>query len=100
LSILLAALLVTLFIRTEHKYGPYVSVGFVALVPFLTLTTSLLLDVRLFAGVYLGGHGWPRVAATFLVALVIMGLDMGQLRHQVRSLRDRTDATIGVSGEE
>lgn len=94
-SLLFAAALVSLFIRGEHTIGPYVSVFFVVLTPFVTLATTLLLDIQITESLLIGGHEWYVVASVFAMAFTIMGIDIGHLMHRMRSLKDGKDPTQG-----
>ncbi len=72
------------FRRAEHTYAQWTPVMFVTLTPFVTLATSLLLDVPLFAHVRIGGHVWTVVAGAFVMSFLLLWLNRSfMLRRSV-----------------
>ena len=87
-----AAGIVALAMRNvELRFGPYTPVVFVAATPFVTLATSLLLDVPIVRGVAIGNHSWPVVAGVFALSLTILAINPSYLRHRMDDLRSGRD---------
>jgi len=60
------------FKRTEHKFSQWTPIMFVILTPFVTLATSLLIDIPLFLHISIGGHSWAVVAGAFILSLLLL----------------------------
>ena len=82
-SLLLGGLIsIRFFGKAEHKFSQWTPVMFVTLTPFLTLATSLLLDVPLFAHVRLGGHAWTVVAGAFAMSFLLLWLNRAFMKNR------------------
>ena len=87
-----AAGIVAVFMRNvEHRVAPYTAIVFVGLVPLVTLTTALTLDVPLYAGIGIGGHGWITVASVFAVTLALFLLTPAFLGRRMEDLKTGAD---------
>jgi acyl-phosphate glycerol 3-phosphate acyltransferase len=72
-SILLACLVVLLFVRNvQFRIGRWIPILFVAIAPFLTTGTNLLVDLRLSSVARLGGHPWTVVAGVWVASLALL----------------------------
>ncbi|MBN1335896.1 MAG: glycerol-3-phosphate acyltransferase [Deltaproteobacteria bacterium] len=66
----------------EHKFSQWTPVMFVTLTPFVTLATSLLVDIPLFAHIRLGGHSWSVVAGAFALSFLLLWLNRSFMRRR------------------
>jgi len=73
---------ITAFRHTEHKYAQWTPIMFVILTPFVTLATTLLVDLPLFAHVSIGGHPWPVVACAFAMSLSLLWFNGSFMRNR------------------
>lgn len=70
------------FKKTEHKFTQWTPIMFVVLTPFVTLATSLLVDVPLFAHIGIGGHGWSVVAGAFAMSFLLLWLNRAFMKKR------------------
>jgi acyl-phosphate glycerol 3-phosphate acyltransferase len=63
------------FKHTEHKFAQWTPIMFVVLTPFVTLGTSLLVEVPLFSHISLGGHPWTVIAGAFVLSVLLLALN-------------------------
>ncbi|MBN2051380.1 MAG: glycerol-3-phosphate acyltransferase [Spirochaetales bacterium] len=88
-SMLIGGTIVLLFLKkVKYKFGQWTPVMFVILTPFLTLLSTLLLDIPLFAHISIGGHSPSIVVGSFVLSLTILALNMTFMRFRTRELKD------------
>jgi glycerol-3-phosphate acyltransferase PlsY len=93
-SMLIGGTIVLLFFKkVQYKYGQWTPIMFVTLTPFMTLLTTLTLDIPLFAHISIGGHPWSIVAGSFVLSFTILGLN-------INFMRSRADELKSIEGEE
>ena len=86
-SMLAGFALVMLFVRNvRFRFGLWIPIMFVTILPFLTMAVSLAIDIPLVGAVSIGGHPWPVVAGVFAVSLFLLGINRRLLG---RALRER-----------
>lgn len=88
-SMLIGGIIVILFLKhVKYKYGQWTPIMFVTLTPFLTLLTSLTVDIPLFAHISIGGHPWAVVAGAFVLSFTILGLNISFMRSRAEELQE------------
>ena len=89
-SMLLGGLIVLLGMKkmVGYKFSRWIPIMFTILTPFVTLATSLWLDIPLFAHIRIGGHSWGTVAGAFLISLSILALTGSVLRESAADVRE------------
>jgi acyl-phosphate glycerol 3-phosphate acyltransferase len=88
------AVVVTFLKKVKYPFGRWVPIFFTLLTPFVTLATTLLLDVHLFAHISIGGHNWGIVAGSFTMSLTILALNVPKLKESTDDLaQSRRDPT-------
>jgi len=88
-SMLIGGTIVLLFFKkVQYKYGQWTPIMFVTLTPFLTLLTTLTLDIPLFAHISIGGHPWSIVAGAFALSFTILGLNINFMRSRADELKN------------
>jgi glycerol-3-phosphate acyltransferase PlsY len=70
------------FSKTEHKFAQWTPIMFVVLTPFVTLATSLLVDVPLFSHIGIGGHPWSVVAGAFAMSFLLLWLNRSFMKKR------------------
>jgi len=70
------------FKRTEHKFTQWTPIMFVILTPFVTLATSLTIDIPLFLHISIGGHPWTVVAGAFVLSLLLLWLNRSFMKKR------------------
>ena len=84
-SMLLGFALVILFVRkVRFRIGRWTPMMFVTIAPFLTLSLSLLVDVRLLGALSIGGRPWHVVAAVFVISFFLLGMNWRLLAGTLR----------------
>ncbi|RKX76434.1 MAG: glycerol-3-phosphate acyltransferase [Spirochaetes bacterium] len=72
-SMLIGFAIVMLFIKNvRYRIGRWTPIIFVTITPFLTLASSLSIDIPLFAHLSIGGHGWSTIVSVFLISFSIL----------------------------
>ena len=85
ISLLVGGIIVIIFFKNaEHKFGQKTPIFFVTLTPFLSLATSLLIDIPLFAHISIGGHLPATVAGSFVMSLMLLAINASFLTRKVR----------------
>ncbi|MGC9312128.1 MAG: glycerol-3-phosphate acyltransferase [Sediminispirochaetaceae bacterium] len=93
-SMLIGGTIVLLFFKkVQYKYGQWTPIMFVTLTPFMTLLTTMTLDIPLFAHISIGGHPWSIVAGAFVLSFTILALN-------INFMRSRADELKSIEGEE
>jgi len=88
ISMLIGGTIVLLFFKkVQYKYGQWTPIMFVTLTPFLTLLTTMTLDIPLFAHISIGGHPWSIVAGAFVLSFTILGLNINFMRSRADELK-------------
>ncbi len=76
-SMFLGGLIVLIFFRNaKYRFGQKTPIFFVTLTPFVTLASSLIMDIRLFAHISIGGHNWGTIAGAFVMSLGILSFNL------------------------
>lgn len=84
-AMLIGGTIVLLFYKdAEYRFGLKTPTFFVSLTPFITLVTSLFLDIPLFAHVSLGGHFPSVVIGAFVMSLMLLAINVIFLQTRVR----------------
>lgn len=92
-SMLLGGTIVLLFLKNvRYKYGQWTPIMFVTLTPFVTLLTTLAMDIPLFAHISIGGHPWSVLIGTFVLSFTILGLNVGFMRSRAEELKKKDQA--------
>ncbi len=85
LSVLIGGGLALLFMRNKGLWlTQWSPIFFILLVPFLTLTVNLTMDIPIWKNISLGGHPWTVVTGSFVLSLMMMGLNMRLLVAKVK----------------
>ena len=88
-SMLIGGTFVIIFVKSvQHKYTQWTPIMFVILTPFLTLLTTLTMDVPLFAHISIGGHPRAVVGGAFALSLIILALNITFMRSRARELKE------------
>lgn len=74
------------FRKATYKFSQWTPVMFITLTPFLTLASSLFLDIPLFAHVSLGGHLPSVIGGTFVLSLMLLGINMRFMKQRKSEL--------------
>lgn len=74
--------------RTEHRFAQWTPIMFVTMTPFVTLGTSLLIDLPLFGHISLGGHPWTVIAGAFVMTFLLLWLNHSFMRKRAVELRN------------
>lgn len=86
-SMLIGGIIVQIvFKKAKYKFSQWTPVMFITLTPFMTLATYFLLDIPLFAHVSIGGHLPAVVAGTFVLSLMILGINMRFMKQRKSEL--------------
>jgi acyl phosphate:glycerol-3-phosphate acyltransferase len=79
-SLLLGGAIVLIFFKNAtFKFGQKTPIMFVAITPFLSLLTALLMDIPLFAHISIGGHLPATVIGNFVMAFLLLGMNLNLL---------------------
>ncbi len=70
------------FKRTEHKFTQWTPIMFVILTPFVTLSTTLTMNVPLFLHISIGGHPWTVTAGAFVLSLLLLWLNRSFMKKR------------------
>lgn len=90
-SMLAGGLVVLRFFRkTEHPFAQWTPIMFVVLTPFVSLGTSLFLDIPLFSHIALGGHPWSMVAGAFVLSVLLLWLNRSFMKKRAVEYKTRT----------
>lgn len=85
IALLIGGVIVLKFFKGfSYKFGRWIPVMSVVLVPFLVLLFRYILDIPLFAHLSIGGHPWYIVAAVFATSLFMLFMNLPFL---IRTLR-------------
>jgi acyl phosphate:glycerol-3-phosphate acyltransferase len=88
-SMLIGGLVVLNFFKNvQFKYGQWTPIMFVILTPFMTLLSTLTLDIPLFAHFSIGGHPWSVAAGAFAISFTILGMNIGFMQNRAKELKD------------
>lgn len=69
-------LLALLFLRKKGLWlTQWSPIMFITLTPFLTLVLNLTVDIPVWKNISLGGHPWTVVAGSFVMSLMMLGLN-------------------------
>ena len=74
--------------KVKYRMGRWTPIMFVTLCPFVTLATTLWIDIPLFAHISIGGHSWGMVAGVFAMSLTILALNLGLLKESGNELKE------------
>ena len=84
-SLLAGGIIVIIFFKNaELKFGQKTPIFFVTLTPFISLATSLFIDIPLFGHISIGGHLPAEVAGTFVMSLLLLAINASFLKNKVR----------------
>ncbi len=88
-SVLIGGAIVLIFLKNvKFKCGQWTPIMFVTILPFLTLLTSLTVDIPLFAHISIGGHPAVVIAGAFILSFTILGLNIGFMRSRAKELKE------------
>ncbi len=86
-SMLIGGTFVLLFVKNvQYKMTQWIPISFVTLTPFLTLAVNAVLDVPLFAHISIGGHPPAVIIGTFVLSLLMLGMNYAFMRERKREL--------------
>lgn len=89
LSMLIGGIIVIVFFKNvQYKYGQWTPIMFVTLAPFMTLLSTLTMDIPLFAHISIGGHPWSVVIGAFVMSFTILGLNIGFMKSRAEELKE------------
>jgi acyl phosphate:glycerol-3-phosphate acyltransferase len=90
-SMLVGGLVVLRFFRkTEHPFAQWTPIMFVVLTPFVSLGTSLLMDIPLFSHIAIGGHPWTLVAGAFALSVLLLWLNRSFMKKRAVEYKKAT----------
>ena len=72
--------------KVKYRMGRWTPIMFVTLCPFITLATTLWLDIPLFAHISIGGHSWGMVAGVFVMSLTLLALNLRVMKESGEEL--------------
>lgn len=75
---------ITIFKNSKYKWGQKAPIAFLTMTPFVTLLSSIFIDIPLFAHFKIGGHMPAVIVGTFVMALMIFAINSKFLKTQVR----------------
>lgn len=82
-SMLVGGLVVLRFFKkTEHPFAQWTPIMFVILTPFVSLGTSLLVDMPLFSHISIGGHPWTMVAGALALSVLLLWLNRSFMKKR------------------
>ncbi|MDC7232681.1 MAG: glycerol-3-phosphate acyltransferase [Spirochaetales bacterium] len=86
-SMLIGGIIVqVVFRKAKYKFSQWTPVMFITMTPFMSLATSIWLDIPLFAHISIGGHLPAVVAGTFVLSLMILGINMRFMKQRKAEL--------------
>lgn len=86
-SMLIGGIIVQIvFKKAKYKFSQWTPVMFITLTPFMTLATFYLLDIPLFAHISIGAHLPSVVVGTFVLSLMILGINMRFMKQRKSEL--------------
>ncbi len=74
--------------KVKYRLGRWTPIMFVILCPFITLATTLWVDVPLFAHIAIGGHDWGMVAGVFAMSLTLLALNLRLMKESGNELKE------------
>ncbi|OHD77866.1 MAG: hypothetical protein A3J97_07485 [Spirochaetes bacterium RIFOXYC1_FULL_54_7] len=82
-SMLVGGLVVLKFFKnTEHPFAQWTPIMFVILTPFVSLGTSLMIDIPLFSHIAIGGHPWTLVAGALALSVLLLWLNRSFMKKR------------------
>lgn len=96
ISMLIGGSVVLLFVKgVKHRYTQWTPIMFVILTPFLTLLTTLTMNIPLFAHLSIGGHPRAVVGGAFALSLIILGLNIRFMSSRAKEIKgEEYDETL------
>lgn len=86
-SMLIGGIIVQIvFKKAKYKFSQWTPVMFITLTPFMTLASSLVLNIPLFAHISIGGHLPAVIAGTFALSLMILGINIRFMKQRKSEL--------------
>lgn len=81
-------IVLTCFKKVKFRMGRWTPIMFVTVCPFITLATTLWIDIPLFAHISIGGHSWGMVAGVFVMSLTLLALNLTLMKDRGTELAD------------
>ena len=76
------------FKKAEHMFTQWTPVMFTILTPFVTLATTLWLDIPLFLHLSIGGHPWTVAAGAFVMSFMLLGLNTKFMKRRATEYQE------------
>jgi len=93
-SMLVGGLVVLKFFKnTEHPFAQWTPIMFVILTPFVSLGTSLLIDLPLVSHISIGGHPWTMVAGAFALSVMLLWLNRSFMKQRAAEYKEGSSAS-------